>query len=180
LPHATLKSTIVALLAGSVYGAAPAAAQSGAECLFQCDAQCYGRAQPYCGSDCLARCNSHGTPSPREFYGSAYVSFDGSGVYGFSCGKNNQYDAMAEAAAQCKARGGPCRRLLIFANKCASFVYAKRSGRITGISGAAEPSRGAAARNALQDCQTVNPGGTCEIAAEFCSKEGDDPNCGVR
>ena len=171
---------IAALLAGGAYSAAPAAAQSGADCLFQCDAQCYGRAQPYCGSDCLASCNSHGAARPREFYGSAYVSFDGSGVYGFSCGKTNQYDAISEAAAQCKARGGPCRRLPIFANKCASIVYEKSSGRIVGISGAAEPSRATADRNALQERQTVNPGGTCEIAAEFCSREGDDPNCGAR
>jgi hypothetical protein len=37
----------------------PAIAQGGANCLFQCDSQCYGQQGPYCRSGCMARCNSN-------------------------------------------------------------------------------------------------------------------------
>ncbi len=105
---AVLKSMILALLAtASLCRAVPAAAQGGASCLYQCDAQCYGHAGPYCRSGCLARCPA--SPRPPEFYGSVYATSDGSGVYGFSYGKNNQYDAMAEAKSHARREAGRAR-----------------------------------------------------------------------
>ncbi|MGO8920353.1 MAG: DUF4189 domain-containing protein [Stellaceae bacterium] len=117
----------------------------------------------------MAQCNAHPPPSVPQSYGSVYATSDGSGDYGFSYGFGDQYSAMGEAKKRCIDQGrGSCQRLLIFANRCASIIYAKRGDDILGISGSAEPRQADAAGLAL--CRRQNPGANCEIVEQFCSK----------
>jgi Domain of unknown function (DUF4189) len=162
----------VALLLALVVSPLAALAQGGASCLFECDAKCYGIPGPYCRSGCMAQCNSRApsTALPQS-YGSAYATSDGSGAYGFSFGFGDQYSAMDEAKKRCQKQGsGPCQRLIIFANRCASVIYAKRGDDILGISGSAEPRQADADAKGLALCRRENPAASCEIAEQFCSK----------
>jgi hypothetical protein len=168
-------ATIVLLLMGGLLGSpVPAAAQGGASCLYECDSKCYGMSGPYCKSQCMAECNSRGSGGApvRQSYGSVYVTYNGSGDYGYSYEFDDQYGAMAEAEKQCKADGGgaPCARLLVFANKCASVVYAKRGDDIVDISGSAEPRQADADAQGLALCKRANPTASCEVVERFCSK----------
>jgi hypothetical protein len=149
--------------------AQPVLADCGVNCLYSCDSKCYGISGPYCRSDCMGKCNREcAEGQSREVYGAVYVATDGSEAYGFSYGKSNQADAIDRAQAECQARGGGCRRLLLFVNRCAAIVQGWRAGRVLGASGAAEPSQSAATSKALALCVEENPGADCKVAREFC------------
>ena len=170
--HTREASSIALLISALLASPSAALAQGGAGCLFQCDSKCYGLPGPYCYPDCMAQCNSRApsTTVPQS-YGSVYATSDGSGAYGFSFGFSDQYSAMDEAKKRCLKQGaGPCQRLIIFANRCASVIYAKRGDDILGISGSAEPRQVDADAKGLALCRRQTPGATCEIAEQFCSK----------
>jgi hypothetical protein len=69
-----------------------------------------------------------------------------------------------------EARQRTCQRLIIFANRCVSVIYAKRGDDILGISGSAEPRQADADAKGLALCRRENPAASCEIAEQFCSK----------
>lgn len=95
-----LDGLTIALLVASVQGlAAPAEAQGGASCLFECGARCYGTTGPYCNSGCMAERNARGSSGGAvpASYGAVYATSDGSCDYGFSYGFHDQFSAMGEA-----------------------------------------------------------------------------------
>ena len=151
-----------------------ALAQGGATCLFQCDSKCYGTSGPYCYSQCMAECNSASSsgPSVRGSYGAVYSTYNGSGAYGYSYQYSDQYGAMAEAERQCKARsdGAPCAQLILFDNKCAAVIFAKKNDDIVDITGSAEPLQSDADAEGLASCRQRNPEAQCTVVDRFCSE----------
>jgi hypothetical protein len=152
----------------------PALAQGGATCLFQCDSKCYGTTGPYCYSQCMAECNSGASsaPSVRQSYGAVYSTDNGSGAYGYSYQFGDEYGAIAEAERQCKARsdGAPCAQLILFDNKCAAVIFAKKNDDIVDITGSAEPLQSDADAEGLASCQQHNPDAQCTVVDRFCSE----------
>jgi len=90
----------------------PAVAQGGANCLFQCDSQCYGQQGPYCRSGCMARCNSNqnssGRPDtrPSASFGAIAATATTGKFYGYSFGWSSQAEAEREALAICNREAG--------------------------------------------------------------------------
>jgi hypothetical protein len=156
----------------------PASAQSRVPyCIHKCDAQCSvsnpGSYKAGCVNSCVARCVQDADSSDSRF-GAVYVSGSARPSYGYSFAWRRPYDAMDEAAGQCRSRSGgqPCQRLLVFENKCASVVFVRRGdNNVVDIAGGAEPNQAAASAAALALCRSENPGAQCTVEKEFCSDD---------
>jgi hypothetical protein len=92
-----------------------------------------------CHNACVNQCLHPGSGGGAcKSHGSVYVSRTGS--HGFSYGWANQFDAMDEASRHRREqKNGACARLLIFENKCAAIVQARRGYDVLGVADGAEP-----------------------------------------
>jgi hypothetical protein len=151
----------------------PAIAQGGANCLFQCDSQCYGQQGPYCRSGCMARCNPNqnssgpNTRSSASFGAIAATSTTGK-FYGYSFGWSSQAEAEREALANCNRQAGAanaCEIAVWFSDSCAALAIG--SDGAWGADWAESTSEASA--NALKACRSEDDSGACEVVKSFCS-----------
>ena len=151
----------------------PAIAQGGANCLFQCDSQCYGQQGPYCRSGCMARCNSNqnssgpNTRSSASFGAIAATSTTGN-FYGYSFGWSSQTEAERAALANCNRQAGvadACEIAVWFSDGCAALAIGS-----DGAWGAdwAETTAEASA-NALKACRSEDDSSACSVVKSVCS-----------
>ena len=151
----------------------PAIAQGRANCLFQCDSQCYGQQGPYCRSSCMARCNSNqnssgpNTRSSASFGAIAATSTTGK-FFGYSFGWSSQAEAEREALANCNRQAGEanaCEIAVWFSDSCAALAIG--SDGAWGADWAESTSEASA--NALKACRSEDDSGACEVVKSFCS-----------
>jgi len=153
-------------LVGALLPAGEIFAQNAAQCVMQCGPSCYSKPAQYvdsCHNACVYQCLHPGSGGgARRPYGSVYVSRAGS--FGWA----NRFDAMDEAARHCREqKGGACARLLIFENKCAAIVQARRGDDVLGVAGSAEPVQADADAKGAAECRSLDPGGECVVVKRF-------------
>jgi Domain of unknown function (DUF4189) len=172
-----MKMTSCCLLAFVAFLASgrPTAAQGGADCLFQCDSQCYGQAEPYCRSGCMAQCNSgqgrgSATQSrPRQSYSAIAATAKDGDFWGYSFSWGSRAAAEQEALTRCEAqagRKGACQIAVWFYNSCGALAIGSN-----GAWGADHADTTAqASASALRFCQQNDNSGACHVVRAFCSR----------
>jgi hypothetical protein len=152
-----------------------ATAQGGANCLFQCDSQCYGQQGPYCRSGCMARCNSNQNSSrpnarPGASFGAIAATATTGDFYGYSFGWPSQAEAEREALANCNRQAGSANACMIavwFSNSCAALAIGSDGAWGADWAGTSAE----ASAKALRLCRGEDDSGKCAVVKSFCSPQ---------
>lgn len=114
-------------------------------------------------------------------WGAAYLAAAPATDFGLTAGLADRLTAHARAQSTCGAGGTPCRAALEFTDRCGAVAQARRTlglfrtadPRSYSVSYAAAgsgPTREAAERAAIDECQARERTTRCEVAASSCGR----------
>jgi len=168
-------------------GATPAAAQA---CFIRCG-----------GGTAVVMARQETRPSPQPFtgvgrpvqevamvqgtYGVIFAARTPSGAYGMVIGNADRLAAHRLAEFRCSAGGPGCRMIAEFTRACGAVAQGVRRARgalfmtsdpntyvVTSVSGGSGADQAAAEADAIAECRSKDPQGTCRVAAAQCGARG--------
>ncbi|TCH96476.1 DUF4189 domain-containing protein [Roseococcus sp. SYP-B2431] len=164
-------------------GAVPAAAQA---CFIRCGGglaatmarqEARPQAQPFSG---VGR-PVEAVTMPQGIYGVIFAARAPSGAFGMIIGDGDRLAALRTAERRCSAGGPGCRVIAEFTQACGAVAQGVRRAQgalfmtsdpntytVTSVSGGSAGNRAAAEADAIAECRSKGPQGTCRIVASQC------------